>query len=364
MKITKTFLAAVAAMAIPGMAAADINLSFDRDPGTITVVEIPLASGDEFTSDLTAHSETIDGIFEMTYKMTPAEPTRVLFVKAGERRPVAEVFVSQPTDNVEVTVTENKTTYKGTPLMEGISDIKSLVAGYSDRFGKIMKGESQENPDDVEAEFYGAIKNYITSNPKGEATPYALLLLEGDDFMTAYKNLDPSLKENMLMTMVEIQKANVEKDLKIQQLYRQLESGAAPAPAFSLPNPEGKMVSLADFRGKWVILDFWGSWCGWCIKGIPELKEAYNKYKDRLEVIGIDCRDDREDWLEAIKKYELPWVHVYNDTDNVDTPDRVDRAYGVQGFPTKIIIDPEGYVKKIVVGEDPSFYTILADYLK
>lgn len=353
----------MAAIAMPTAASADINLSFDYDPGTLTVVEIPLASGDEFTSELTPHTEITDGIFEMTYKMTPAEPTRVLFVKTGARRPVAEVFVAQPKDNVNVTVRGDKTTYDGTPMMAGISDIKSLVAGYSDRFGKIMKGESTEDPDAVEAEFYGAIKKYIAANPKGEATPYALLMLEGDDFMNAYNNLDSSLKSSYLMPLVEEQKESVEKDLKIQQLYRQLESGAAPAPAFSLPDPEGNMVSLADFRGKWVILDFWGSWCGWCIKGIPELKEAYNKYKDKLEVIGIDCRDDREDWIEAIKKYELPWVHVYNDTDNVDTPDRVDRAYGVQGFPTKIIIDPQGYVKKIVVGEDPSFYTTLAGYL-
>lgn len=356
----KTIYALALAIALPAVSQADITLTFTENPGTLTVVEIPFSTGDEFSSEL-----PVDKSLKAVYKMTPAEPTQVQFYKpGGGQRPVAEVFVSQPTDNVSVTVTDKGAVYSGTPLMKGISDIKSILAGFQDRFRKIMKGESAEDPDAVENEFYAAIKNRIAADPTAEEVPYAILMLEGDDFMNAYNNLAPSLRSSMLMDLVEEKKASVEKDIRIQQLYRQLESGAAPAPAFSLPDPEGKMVSLADFRGKWVILDFWGSWCGWCIKGMPELKEAYRKYDGKLEIIGIDCRDDREDWLEAIKKYELPWVHVYNDMDNVDTPDRVDRAYGVQGFPTKVIIDPEGYVKKIVVGEDPSFYTTLAGYIK
>lgn len=358
MKVTKLFLAALAS-ALPGVAAADITLTFDKNPGDLTVIEIPLATGDEFTSDL-----SVDKSLKAVYKMTPSEPTRVMFFKPDARRPLAEVFVSEPSDNVKVVFDGDKATYSGTPLMKGVGEIKTILNGFNERFSKIMKNESTEDPDAVEQEFYTTIKNYIAADPKAPAVTYAMLMLGDNDFMEVYNNLDPSLKSSPIISLVEDQKEEVEKNLKIQQLYSELESGAKPAPSFSLPDPEGKQVTLADFRGKWVILDFWGSWCGWCIKGIPELKEAYAKYKDRLEVIGIDCRDDREDWLEAIKKYDLPWVHVYNDTDGNDTPDRVDKAYGVQGFPTKIIINPEGYVKKIVVGEDPSFYTILADFLK
>lgn len=355
----KSIYALAAALALPAAANADITLSFDSNPGGLTVIEIPFSTGDENSSEL-----KVGDNLKAVYKVASGEPARVVFLKPGERRPVAEVFVAGPSDNLNVVIDGDGTTYSGTGLMEGISRLQTQLKGFNARFSKIMKGESSEDPDAVEAEYYAAIKNFMAADPRGAAVPYALLMLDGEDFMKGYDNLDPALRSSILMPLVEEAKADAEKQIKIQQLYRQLESGVAPAPAFSLPDPDGKMVSLADFRGKWVILDFWGSWCGWCIKGIPELKDAYGKYKDRLEVVGIDCRDDREDWIEAIKKYELPWVHVYNDTDNVDTPDRVDRAYGVQGFPTKIIIDPEGYVKKIVVGEDPSFYTILAGYLK
>lgn len=356
----KILTLAAVALAIPGAAVADVNLTFDKNPGTLTVVEIPLSTGDEFNSELAVDSIKLNA----KYVISAKEPTRVVFLAAGQRGPVADIFLTAPSDNINVTVTDGTASYSGTPLMEGISGVKNVTASYGKRFRDIMTGNSSEDGDAVEAEFYKTIKDMIAANPKEDWTPYAVLMLDGDDFMQAYTALAPAQKDGVFKSMLDSQKESVEKDMKIQQLYRQLESGAVPAPSFKLPDPEGKMVSLDDFRGKWVILDFWGSWCGWCIKGIPELKEAYGKYKDKLEVIGIDCRDDREDWLDAIKKYELPWVNVYNDTDNVEpTPDRVDQAYGVQGFPTKVIIDPKGYVKKIVVGEDPSFYTTLAGYL-
>ncbi|MDE6393778.1 MAG: TlpA family protein disulfide reductase, partial [Duncaniella sp.] len=58
----------------------------------------------------------------------------------------------------------------------------------------------------------------------------------------------------------------------------EIAAGNVDAPDFTLPDLNGKEVSLSDFRGKWVVLDFWGSWCGWCVKGFPALKEAYTQY--------------------------------------------------------------------------------------
>lgn len=357
--MNKTIYAMALALAIPGVACADITLNFAENPGNLQVVEMPLPEGESINSQLAVDATALKAV----YKPTSTGASRVVFLKEGQRSPIAEVFMVQNTDNVAAAVGADATTYSGTPLMEGISEVKSIYAPFAARFSKIMKGESQEDGNAVEAEFYAAMKGYIAANPKSDAVPYAMLMLDGDDFMEAYKNLDASLSSSVLMPMIEEQKASVERNLEVQALYKRLESGTELAPEFLLPNPEGKNVKLADFRGKWVILDFWGSWCGWCVKGLPELKEAYAKYAGRLEVVGIDCRDDREDWLEAIEKYELPWVHVYNDMDNVDTPDRVDRLYGVQGFPTKIIVDPQGYVKKVVVGEDPSFYPTLDGFI-
>ena len=131
------------------------------------------------------------------------------------------------------------------------------------------------------------------------------------------------------------------------------------APNFTLNDLTGKPVSLKGLRGKYVILDFWGSWCGWCIKGIPQMKEYYKKYQGKFEILGIDCGDTDEKWRDAVKKYELPWLHVYNPRES-----SVLKDYGVQGFPTKIIVGPDGKIVKTIVGEDPEFYTVLDKLFK
>ena len=127
------------------------------------------------------------------------------------------------------------------------------------------------------------------------------------------------------------------------------------APDFTLKDLGGNPVSLNEFQGNWVVLDFWGAWCKWCIKGIPEMKAAYAKYKDLgFEIIGIDCGDTPETWKEAVKRYELPWVNVYNPENS-----KLTEEYAIQGFPTKILVNPEGYIYEIFIGEDPQFYEYL-----
>ncbi len=126
------------------------------------------------------------------------------------------------------------------------------------------------------------------------------------------------------------------------------------APDFTLENLEGKPFTLSSLRGKYVVLDFWGSWCYWCVKGIPQMKAYYQKYKDRMEILSVDCNESRTAWKAAVAKYEMPWLHVY-------LPDggALLTKYGIQGFPTKVIISPEGKMIKTMVGEDPAFYVAL-----
>jgi len=136
-------------------------------------------------------------------------------------------------------------------------------------------------------------------------------------------------------------------------------SDAVPAPDFTLKDINGKELSLSSLRGKYVILDFWGSWCIWCIKGFPKMKEYYQKYQGKFEILGIDCNESEEKWKAAVKQLELPWLHVFcpNGSDVLE-------KYGIQGFPTKILVDPQGNVAKVVMGEDPAFYTFLDQQFK
>lgn len=122
------------------------------------------------------------------------------------------------------------------------------------------------------------------------------------------------------------------------------------APRFNLPNDIGEKISSESFKGKYVVLDFWGSWCGYCIKGFPKLKEYQEKYKDKAEFIHIGCRDDIKVWQATIDKLDIGGIHLFAEDDVV--PDK----FGVQGFPTKNIIDNEWKIVFKTIGTDEDFY--------
>ena len=130
------------------------------------------------------------------------------------------------------------------------------------------------------------------------------------------------------------------------------------APDFTLNGPDGKPVSLSSLRGQYVVLDFWGTWCKWCVKGIPDMKRYYDKYEGLFEILSIDFGDDEDTWLNAIEKFDMTWKHVITDEESAR---QLEEAYALEGFPTKIVIDPKGVVLNISVGEDPAFYKYIDD---
>ena len=133
------------------------------------------------------------------------------------------------------------------------------------------------------------------------------------------------------------------------------------APDFELPNLQGSTTKLSSLRGKYVVLDFWGSWCVWCIRGIPNMKTYYAKYKEKMEILGVDCRDTEDKWKAAVEEHQLPWLQVRCPDEQLQA---ITAQYNIEGFPTKVVIDPNGKLIKTVVGEDPEFYTYLDQLFK
>ena len=172
----------------------------------------------------------------------------------------------------------------------------------------------------------------------------------------------PAASKSALFPLYEQQAKRVKAQIEADRKRIEMEQNHVQAPAFTLPDLQGKDVSLSDFRGKWLILDFWGSWCGWCIKGIPQMKEQYERLKDKVYFVSIACNDSKQAWTAALEKYEMPWIQLWSDP---DTPaaESVMTLYAVEGFPTKFIIGPDGNIVNKVVGEDPSFYDLF-DNLK
>lgn len=251
-------------------------------------------------------------------------------------------------------------TLSGSEMANGMNELRLLEAPVMSKAYE-LNASGNPDPEQMQAlsnQFVNVQKEFISANPGGAAVPVALLNLDGEDFISVYESLPASINNSILFPIVELQYEREKKGVEMEKKQQALQSGSVEAPAFTLKNLEGKDVSLSDFKGKWVILDFWGSWCPWCIKGFPELKEAYEKYSGQLEIIGIDCRESEAEWKAGVEKYQLPWVNVYNPEDS-----KLLSEYGVQGFPTKAIINPEGKIANITVGHNPEFFTVLSDLL-
>lgn len=111
---------------------------------------------------------------------------------------------------------------------------------------------------------------------------------------------------------------------------------------FTLNTTEGTPVSLQAFKGKYVLVDFWASWCGPCRMENPNVLKAYNAYKDKnFDVVAISLDDKKEAWLKAIKEDGMPWVHV-SDLQGFDSP--VAKEYGIEAIPQNFLLDPSGKI--------------------
>jgi peroxiredoxin len=137
-----------------------------------------------------------------------------------------------------------------------------------------------------------------------------------------------------------------------------------PVPGFTFPDTTGKMVSLSDFKGKWVLLDFWYVDCPWCRKLTPHMIDIYKDWKQskNFEIISIsvDKPKDYQRWKDAIVEDKSPWTQV------LDSTKTYPNEYGITGYPTLILIDPNGNGVKRIIGyqEKGGLRRLLGEYIK
>ena len=115
-----------------------------------------------------------------------------------------------------------------------------------------------------------------------------------------------------------------------------------PAINFTLPDVNGKNITLNSYKGKYVLVDFWASWCGPCRGENPAVVAAYQKYKDKgFDILGVSLDQNKEKWLQAIAKDNLTWTHV---SDLKGWQNEVAKKYGVSSIPFNVLLDKEGKV--------------------
>ncbi|HEX8328072.1 MAG TPA: TlpA disulfide reductase family protein [Hymenobacter sp.] len=206
---------------------------------------------------------------------------------------------------------------------------------------------------------YGQVYvNFIRENPNSWVSLYGL---EGMQMMEVpqyavvgplYNALSPTLKNSPV-------------GRRYGELVEKLRAVAlgAQAPAFTQKTPDGKPVSLADYRGKYVLVDFWASWCGPCRKENPAVIKLYNEFKGKnFDVLGVSLDDEkgRAKWAKAIADDHLPWTQV---SDLRGFNNEAAQLYGVRAIPQNFLIDPAGKIVALnLKGEE--LRAALAKYLK
>ena len=203
--------------------------------------------------------------------------------------------------------------------------------------------------------------NYVKAHSGSEAC--ALLVgpvgcYDPDRLKELLALLSPKVRNGRLKGFIDSEIEDAKEYVQQKEQDEKLPVGSM-APDFTLDDLNGQPLSLKSLRGKYLILDFWGSWCGWCIKGFPEMKRYYQKYKDKMEILGMDCNDSKAKWKRAVEENALPWKQVY-----VPKGSDLFEAYRISAFPTKVIISPEGKVVNTVIGEDVKFYEMLDKLFK
>ena len=373
--LTIMALAAMAATASAQTNKSTIKCKFDGLTNDTIVVQVGYASNQE-----KSHSDTIvtkKGKYEFTVADDYA--VNVMFgekPKPGQRGwLMADVTQLTVLPGETITVTGNikgKAVIKGSAFADEQKQLDVLTKDVDDEMQRLIKertdkiaaggdedklyNEYSKLFEDIRAKKTGIIKGYVAQHPDSPLSAYYAgydLMDKGEMFALISDKAKNGVMKYFIEQMQEYKKQQDERIAKLEAV-----KNAKVAPDFTAKDLNGKDFTLSSLynKGKYILLDFWGSWCHWCLKAVPKMKAVYEPNKAKMEILSVDCNDTEEKWRKAVKEHDLPWLHVKSEKDN-----NIADMYGVQGFPTFILISPEGNVLKVQTGTDDEFYKWLEE---
>jgi peroxiredoxin len=229
---------------------------------------------------------------------------------------------------------------------------ESISSGLEKAYQTAEKQKNTQLKDSIVAAFedltrriQSSIKHFTAAHPSSyvsafEVSSYFSYNPDAEELDSLYKRMDFTIKTSYYGKTI---KETLDAALRT--------APGKPAPDFTLADTSGKPVALSSFKGKYVLVDFWASWCGPCRHENPAVVKAYHKYHPKgFTVLGVSLDEKKDKWEEAIGKDHLNWTQV---SDLKGWQTSVAGLYGIKGIPMNFLLDKEGkIIAKGLRGED------------
>jgi len=268
-------------------------------------------------------------------------------------------FIEDTTIEITIKDTINKAQLSSTPAQDMYMAYKSVLAPFDlrqhaidsayekadERKDKIVGDSLDKVSDQLVKEQAKAVGVYAKSHSNSIVSAWAVagnMLFEPDleDLKSVYSSFNPM-----------VQQSSYGKTIKQAIAITQLVGIGQSAPDFTQNDTAGKPISLSSFHGKYVLVDFWASWCPDCRRENPNVVFVYNKYKSKnFTILGVSLDNKKQLWLKAIHDEELSWTQV---SDLKLWKNAVATMYGIRSIPANFLLDPDGkIVGHNLIGDD------------
>ncbi|MBQ0043709.1 MAG: TlpA family protein disulfide reductase [Bacteroidales bacterium] len=323
----------------------ELGISFASDLGTAL----------EFTKDV----ELKNGSFSMD--ISDESGDLLLFDKSDFL--TYKTFYFVPDEKLVITGTMTDYTISGSQFYQDMGEFHEmtreldakvfealLIMDKAEREGTRPIVSYEKVKDEVEQEKGTLALDYIKTHPDSDFSAYLVSTLRVALFDRGETLLTERARNGKMSRLIDKKHVAIHGAEIAKQAKEYIKEGVE-APDFTLKTIDGEDWKLSDHRGGYVMLDFWGTWCHWCVEGMPEVRKVSDAYADKLTVVSVDCRDSEIEWKKGLGELEIMnWTQVYNPAEFA-----LDAQYAVEGFPSFYIIDPEGKIVKIFVGETDNF---------